>query len=159
VRPWKSATIPILLSLAGCLSVPALAKASTLDDAVALQQKGKLKKARELFRSAAADFRSTGDRQNLATALSEAGKISISLGDYADAIKYASEAVELRKTFKDSTGLGADFNALGWANQYLGDYPLALENYENALKEFDRADIVRDVQQSGLEPVGHPSIT
>jgi len=134
VRRWEYAIVTILLSLAGCLSAPAPAKASTLDDAVALQQKGKLKEARELFRSVAADFRSAGDRQNLATALSEAGKISISLGEYADAIKYTSESVELRKTFKDSTGLGADFNALGRANQYLGNYPLALENYENALK-------------------------
>ena len=116
------------------LSASAVVEATSLEDAFALQKKGRLKEARDLFRVAAAEFRTSGDQRSAARALSSAGKISVSLGDYPGAIAEAEQAVKLRRTLKESSELGADFNTLGRANQYLGNYPAALENYQNALK-------------------------
>jgi CHAT domain-containing protein/tetratricopeptide (TPR) repeat protein len=127
------------LILAFCVAVSASVGASKLDDAQTLQEKGKLKEARELFRTAAAEFHASGDQQNEAYALSAAGTISISLGDSAGAITDAEQAIQLRQVLKTNRGLGVDYNTLGLAHKDLGDYPAALENYQDALKA-DRAD-------------------
>jgi len=105
-----------------------------LEEAQVLQQQGKLKEAQSHFHAAAEAFRISGDQKNLATALSAAGDISVSLGDYQDAIRDAEQAVKLRQHFHDDEGLAVDFNTIGLANQYLGNYPAAIENYEDALK-------------------------
>ena len=71
----------LLLATAGFAAPP-----STFDSAVALQRQGKYKEARDLFRVAAKELRSSADYENAATALSTAGALSISFGDYAGAI-------------------------------------------------------------------------
>lgn len=123
------------------LAIPLLASAvsaSSLDDAFALQRQGKLKEARDLFRTVAAHSSSSGDQENSAKALSAAAKISISLGDYADAISDAQQAIKLRRAIRKEKELGGDFNTIGRANQYLGNYAAALESYQAALAA-DRA--------------------
>lgn len=106
---------------------------SPLDEASALQQQGKLKEARDRYHAAAEEFRTTGDQQNLAVALSAAGGISISLGDYGGAINDVERAVQLRRALHDND-LANDLNTLGRAYQYLGNYAAALDHYEQALK-------------------------
>ncbi|HYL93699.1 MAG TPA: CHAT domain-containing tetratricopeptide repeat protein, partial [Alphaproteobacteria bacterium] len=115
-----------------------VAGTSKLDDAAALQQKGKQKEARDLYRIAADELRTSGDEQKAAAALSAAGKTSLSLGDYAGAIADAEQAIQLRRRLRTPAGSGLDYNTLGLAHQNLGNYPAALENYQQALKE-DRA--------------------
>lgn len=69
--------------------VPANGADSSLQTAVSLEKEGKLKQALDLYRSAAEQFRASGDQHNLAVALSAAGYVSVSLGDYAEAIREA----------------------------------------------------------------------
>ena len=130
-RLWFILAIPLLVSAVSAAS-------STLDDAFALQRQGKLKEARDLFRAIATNSRSPGDQENSAIALSAAAKISISLGDYADAISGAKQAITFRRAMRKEKELGGDFNTIGRANQYLGNYPAALESYQAALAA-DRA--------------------
>jgi len=73
-----------------------------------------------------------------AKALSAAGNISVSLGDYSGAISDAQQAIELRQGSKKDEELATDYNTLGRANQYLGNYTAALNNYQTALG-IDRA--------------------
>jgi tetratricopeptide (TPR) repeat protein len=90
--------------------VPTLSGADPLQAAMALEKQGKLKEARDLYRSAAKEFRATGDQRGLTEALSEAGYISVSLGDYADATSNAEEAIRLRRSLRDNSKLGNDLN-------------------------------------------------
>jgi tetratricopeptide (TPR) repeat protein len=112
--------------------------ASGFEDALGLQRQGKSKEARSLLRSAASDFRASGDRGNQAKALSLASQISVSLGDYRAAISDAEAAAEIRRSLKDDIGIGEDLNTLGLANLYLGNFTIALSDYQQALK-LDRA--------------------
>jgi CHAT domain-containing protein len=119
------------------LAASAAAVRSPLEEALAVEQQGKLKEARDLYHSAAEEFRASGDQRRLAAALSLAGNISISLGDYTAAMSDVEQAIKLRQPLRDNAGLGFDFNNMGRAYQFLGNYPAALEQYEEALK-FDR---------------------
>jgi CHAT domain-containing protein/tetratricopeptide (TPR) repeat protein len=122
-----------LVVLIPFLTAAVLAPTSSLDDAFILQHEGKLRQARDLLRAIAANSRSSADRENSAKALSSAADISISLGDYGGAVRDAQRAIELRRTMKMEKELGKDFDTIGRANQYLGNYPAALENYQAAL--------------------------
>lgn len=108
--------------------------ADPLQAAMALEKEGKLKEARDLYHSAAEQFRSAGDQHNLAGALSGAGYVSVSVGDYTGAIKDAEEAVRLRRSSHDNAKVGTDLNTIGLAYQYQGRYDAALEQYQEALK-------------------------
>ena len=104
-----------------------------LDQAVALQQQGKLKEAQDILRITIPALRSAADRPNLARALSIAAQISISLGDYDAARSEAGEAVDLRRNLKDEAHIAEDLTTAGLAQLYLGNYPAAIAAYEQAL--------------------------
>jgi tetratricopeptide (TPR) repeat protein len=130
--------MPSLIALlAVTLTASVAAARSPLDEALVLEQQGKLKEARNQYHAAADAFRAAGDQRNLAAALSSAGWISISLGDYQGAIHDAKEALHTRQDLHEDSGMGTDLNTIGAAYQYLGNYPAALEQYQEALK-FDR---------------------
>jgi tetratricopeptide (TPR) repeat protein len=118
------------LALAAWLS----ARASVIDDALALQRQGKLQQARELLRASASELRTSADLKNQAKALSLASQISLSMGDYHAAISEAESAAEARQSLNDYVGIAKDFNTLGLANLYLGNYSIALSRYQQALK-------------------------
>ena len=107
---------------------------SALEQAQELQKQGKLKEARDQYRAVAKAFRTSGDQQDRAAALSKAGDISLSLGDYQDAIQDAEESAKLRARLHDDAGLAVDLNTVGLAYESLGNYPAALEHYQHALK-------------------------
>jgi tetratricopeptide (TPR) repeat protein len=110
------------------------AGASGIEDALDLQRQGKLQQARELLRGSASEFRDSADLKNQAKALSMAGQISLSMGDYRAAISEANSAAEVRQSLNDSAGTAEDLNTLGLANLYLGNYSAALSRYQEALK-------------------------
>lgn len=139
--------IPLLASAVSAAS-------STFDDAFALQRQGKLKEARDLFRTIATKSRSSGDKENSARALSAAGKISVSLGDYSGAVSDAQQAIELREGLKKDQELATDYNTLGRANQYLGNYGVALDSYQAALR-IDRALQDAAAEVSRLNNIGN----
>ena len=114
------------------------ASTSSLEEARVLEQQGKLKEARNQYHAAAEGFRVSGDQHSLAIALTAAARISISLGDYQDAIRDAQEAIKERQALKENSGVGRDFNTIGRAYQYLGNYPAAMKNYDDSVN-FDRA--------------------
>jgi len=130
--PARSCRALLLLALA--LPWTQAAAKSPLEEAQALQQQGKLKEARNQFHAAAETFRVSADQRNLAAALSAAADISVSLGEYPEAIRDAQQSVTLRQALHDDAGLAIDFNTIGMANQYLGNYQTAIENYQEALK-------------------------
>jgi tetratricopeptide (TPR) repeat protein len=122
--------IPVAIVFAASLS----AGDSRIEDALGLQRQGKSREAREALRAAASDFRASGDRVNQAKALTLAGRISVSLGEYGTAISEAGTAAGIPRTIKGDIGIREDFNTLGLANLYLGNYAAALSNYQQALK-------------------------
>lgn len=134
--------------------VPANGADSSLQTAVSLEKEGKLKQALDLYRSAAEQFRASGDQHNLAVALSAAGYVSVSLGDYAEAIREAEEAVKLRQALHENAKMGTDFNTIGLAYLYQGNYAAALENYQNALK-FDQMQGDAAGQVTRLNNIGN----
>jgi tetratricopeptide (TPR) repeat protein len=124
--------------LALLFAAAADAEVSRVESAVELQQKGKLKEARELLQNAIPALRTAGDQRQLARALNVSGQISVSLGDYRAAIQEATQALDLHRALKDDTNLAEDFNTLGLAHLYLANYPTALDYYQQALL-LDRA--------------------
>jgi tetratricopeptide (TPR) repeat protein len=125
-----------------------------LQDGLALEKQGKLKEALELYRSAAQEFRTAGNQHNLAAALSAAGYVSVSLGDYAGAITEAEEAVKLRQALHENAKLGTDLNTIGLAYQYQGNYAAALEYYQQALTS-DRMQSNAAGQVTRLNNIGN----
>lgn len=115
-----------------------LLAASRLDDALALEAKGRIKESLEAAQSAVRELRASADTRSLARALSVAGRLSLSLGDYRAAIRDTAEAVSVRVKLKDDAGISEDYNTLGVANMSLGNYDEALAQYEKALA-LDRA--------------------
>ena len=107
--------------------------ASDINAAVVLEHAGKLDAAHEMLTGIAAHSRTTNDSKNLARALGIAADISVSLGHYDAAIGEATESVRVRISTHNSSRLGDDYNTLGLAHQYKGDYPAALEAYAHAL--------------------------
>src|ERR1700722_7439150 len=93
------------------LTVPA--DVGRLDQALELQQKGRLTEARDILRAAIPALRTSADRPNLAKALGVSGQISIALGDYAAALRQAGEAVGLRRALQDQAHLPDDLTTLG----------------------------------------------
>lgn len=106
---------------------------SRLDEALALEAKGNLTGSRDLLRAALPELRKSGSGRDLAKALSVAGRIAVSLGAYPEAIRNASEAIQVRRRLNQGSTIVEDLNTLGLANLYLGNYDEALANYQKAL--------------------------
>jgi tetratricopeptide (TPR) repeat protein len=113
------------------ISTCLFAAESPFERATELQQHGRAKDARDLLRSTAAEFRASADVPSEAKALTLAGQISVALGDYRGAIQDAQSAASVRRSMHLEAG--EDFNTLGLANLYLGNYRNALEYYQQAL--------------------------
>lgn len=128
--------------------------ASGIDTAVDLQRQGKLAAAHELLISSAGRYRAASDRDSLVRALGIAADISISLGHYDSAIAEVSEALKIRLELSDSAKLGDDYNTLGLAYQYKGDYAAALDNYKKALAA-DRAHGDHEGEITRLNNIGN----
>ena len=123
--------------LGNALCVLALAlsagAASQLDRVRELQKEGKLEAARDLLLVAVEEYRTAGDSSDLAQALGLAADVSIALGRYDAAIQQAGQSVKTREALHANTGIGDDYNTMGLAYQYLGNYPAALDSYRKAL--------------------------
>lgn len=141
-----SLLLPIAASL--CADV------SRLEEAIHLQREGKLQQARELLGRTAAGLRASGDRSNLARALSVSSQVAISLGDYRAALDHAREEIDLRRALGDEPGLAEAHNTLGLACLYLGDYPAALDHYQRALS-LDRSGGDAEGQNIRLNNIGN----
>src|SRR5215472_3906478 len=116
-----------------CLATSMSAGASRLDEAMALQAKGRLRESRDLLRGSIDELRGSADLNNLARALSAAASISVSLGDYAIAIQNATDAIAVLIRLRDDSSISQNYNTLGTANLYLGNYDQALTNFQKAL--------------------------
>ncbi len=103
---------------------------------------------------ASKEFRASGDRPNLVRALGIAADISVSLGHYADAVNEATEVLNLRAALRDQAKIGDDYNTLGLAHQYLGEYPAALHNYRKAF-DADRAQGDVEGEVTRLNNIGN----
>src|SRR5215472_8249704 len=79
------------------LAASLAAAESHLDSGIELQRSGKLKEADRELRAAITELSAAGDSSNRLRALSVESWISVSLGNYSDAILQATEAVQLRR--------------------------------------------------------------
>jgi tetratricopeptide (TPR) repeat protein len=142
----------IRLGILALLGSSVLAAGSHLEDGIQLQQAGRLGEADGELRTAIGEYRSSGNRPNLVKALSLESWVSVSLGNYPDAIQQATEAVQLRRELGDEQFLANDLNTLALAYQNMGMYAQALGYFEQAL----RAD--RDVGDADGEITRHNNI-
>jgi tetratricopeptide (TPR) repeat protein len=127
--------------------------ATTLENAIELQREGRLKEADHDYREAIAELRAARNQAALLQALSRASWVSVSLGNYRDAIAQAREAVDLRHKLSDEKRLGDDLNTLALAHQNLGDYRAALDAFEQALGA-DRASGDQEGEITRLSNIG-----
>ena len=116
------------------LATSIVAAESHLDIGIDLQRGGKLKEADLELRAAITDLTAAGNQRDLLKALSIEGWISVSLGNYSDAIQQATQAAELRRALHDERHLAGDLNTLAVAHQNLGDYSRALDYFNQALR-------------------------
>jgi tetratricopeptide (TPR) repeat protein len=130
------------------------AAASDIDTALALEKQGRLEAAHQLLISAATKYRSASDRANLARALGIAADVSISLGIYDAAIAEMSDAIRVRLDLRDTRRIADDYNTLGLAYQYKGDFRQARGNYSLAV-DADRAAGDREDEITHLNNIGN----
>jgi len=115
------------------IAASVLAGQSHLDSGIDLQRSGKAREADRELRTAISELSASGGGPNLLKALSLEGWVSVSLGNYSDAIQQATRAVELCRTLHDEKRLGDALNTLALANQHLGRYDVALHNFDLAM--------------------------
>ena len=134
-RPFRSDN-RVLRRILGIafLATSIVAARSHLDTGIVLQRAGKLKEADLELRAAITDLTASGNQRDLLKALSIEDWISVSLGNYSDAIQQATRAVELRHALNDERHLADDLNTLAVAHQNLGDYGRALDYFNQALR-------------------------
>jgi len=111
-----------------------LVAGSHLDDGIAYYRAGKINEADRELRAAITELSTGGDRSSLLRALSIESWVSVSLGNYSDAIQQATQAVQLRRALHDEAHLADDLNTRALANQSLGRYDIAVEDLEQALR-------------------------
>ena len=128
--------------------------ASNLQDALALESKGKLNEAGAMLQSVTAELRAAGDWNGLARALSASSRIAVSLGNYREALQDAEGAIAVRTRLNDRLSLSEDYNTAGLANLYLGNYDRALSNYRKAL-DIDGRNQVPEGQVVRLNNIGN----
>jgi CHAT domain-containing protein len=143
-----------LIPLIVAALVPLAIGASQIDRALDLQREGKLQESHDLLKSAAAEARASGDRPSLAKALGVAADISISLGDYARAVREATELIDVRKSLHDTRRLGDDYITLGLAEEQLADYAASIAAYQKAL-EVDHANGDAEGEIIALNDIGN----
>jgi len=124
----------IRISAFALFAASVAAGASHVDSGIELQRSGKLKEADRELRVAITELSATGNYPSLLRALSVESWISVSLGNYLDAIQQATQAVELRRALHDDKRLADDLNTLALANQNLGNYSIAIEELQLALR-------------------------
>ena len=107
---------------------------SHLDDGIAYQRAGKINEADRELRTAIIELSAAGNRAGVLKALSIESWISVSLGNYSDAILQATQAVQLRHVLHDEGRLADDLNTRALANQNLGRYAAALDDLQSALR-------------------------
>jgi len=106
---------------------------SHLDKGIAYQRAGKINDADRELRASVTELSAVGDRSSLLRALSLESWISVSIGNYSDAIQQATQAVQLRRALHDESHVADDLNTLALANQHLGNYGIALDDFKRAL--------------------------
>ncbi len=134
--------------------VTVAAGASKIEEARSLERQGKLEAAATLLSGAVEEYRSAGDTANLARALGIAADVSIALGRYRDAIRQAGDALKLREKLAEKDRVGDDYNTIGLAYQYLGEYAPALDAYRQAL-DADRAAGDQEGEVTRLNNIGN----
>ena len=93
------------------------------------------------------------DRASRARALSTATDASLARGDYQNAIAEAQEAFALHEGLGQHADAAWDLNAIGLANQYLGRFSEALDNYRRPL-DLDRTAGSGDGKVQRLNNIG-----
>jgi tetratricopeptide (TPR) repeat protein len=116
------------------LATSIVAAESHLDTGIDLQRDGKLKEADFELRAAITDLTEAGNQRDLLKALSMESWISVSLGNYSEAIQQSTQAVRLRRSLHDEKHIADDLNTRALANQSLGKYAVALDDLELALR-------------------------
>ncbi len=74
-----------------------------------------------------------GDRQGIASSLSNLGSVAHELGDYQGARALQEESLAMRREAGDRQGIATSLNNLGLLARELGDYPSARRLYEESL--------------------------
>src|SRR5215472_9546504 len=123
----------IRIVVVALIAASVLTGQSHLESGIDLERSGRAREADRELRTAITEMSASGGGPNLLKALSLEGWVSVSLGNYSDAILQATQAVELRSALHDEKGLGDDLNTLALANQNLGKYDIALHNFDLAL--------------------------
>ncbi len=126
-----------------CLGVAALSLAQTtannnpVDDRIrqadALQDKGKLQAARNIYESALKTLRLAGPSRQLGHVLNGLSNVASSEGNYEQAVEFARQAGDVYHRLGDIEGEAYALNSRGIAEGQLGEYPAAQESFQQAL--------------------------
>lgn len=73
-----------------------------------------------------------GDEQGAANATDNIGSMYSTRGEFAKALEYHTQGLEIRERIKDTLGLGASYNAIGIVHMSHGNYFQAIEDLEKS---------------------------
>ncbi|HZV13389.1 MAG TPA: tetratricopeptide repeat protein [Candidatus Kapabacteria bacterium] len=91
-------------------------------------------------RKALAIARTTGDRRNESSALTNIGIVYNNLGAYDKALEFYKQSLEIKETLGDRAGIASALNSIGLVHNYLGEYNEALEFYMQSLEIAEKID-------------------
>jgi tetratricopeptide (TPR) repeat protein len=132
-------------------SLPAWAQ---LDRALELQRQGHAQQALTIFEREIPSLRANADQTRLAQALAAAAEACLASGKYQPASEYSKEALRLHQALRDASAQARDWNALGLADMYLGNYAESLPEFGQALT-LDRRTADREGEIARLNNLGN----
>lgn len=87
--------------------------ALSLQEAVALQQRGRFSEARSKLEELITTLRKADDKSSLAAALSQLSQVCYHLGDRKRSVEYIAESAGIRTKLQDYKGLAIDYQMMG----------------------------------------------
>jgi signal transduction histidine kinase/uncharacterized protein HemY len=98
------------------------------------RESNQFKEALNAFNTAKSISQSASDGSGVATACHMMGSLSFRQGNYDQALKYYTEALEQRKDLKNKADIAASYSSLALVYQKTRQYDKAIENCEEALE-------------------------
>ncbi|MGC8721068.1 MAG: diguanylate cyclase domain-containing protein [Caldisericaceae bacterium] len=119
--------------------------------AIALQETGSIEESLEMFKETLEEYKRLYNEYGESIANYNIGDTYLTIGDYADALKYYEGSIKIDKAIKNEIGIGYCALGIGMATLLTGDLKRAEANIKSAQKIFKRLGAEREWKTATLE--------